>query len=266
MNNYFVLDFKKIKDGEAFKNIIAGHNFRLRNYKNRDNINTNKTKNNIILSPLKFKTEQQLLDYAKQHLADGKRQIKKNSAKAFTIVVDSSVMKDWEEQDYVNYLKEADKFLKKRFENLTCLGSIIHMDESKPHLHISFSYFSPKEGAWIQKKLNQQGLTNFNNIYKDFEKEVGKRFGLKKGLNMEQKERALKKSAEKFLKSSVIEKGLIFKKRFIEFNVAKKHITKILAKTYSARKKERNLISIMNSLKARERKKDEELNTLKKGV
>jgi len=173
-------------------------------------------------------------------------------------------MENWEEQDYIKYLKEADKWFKDRFKNLECLGSIIHMDESKPHLHISFSYFSPKEGAWIQKKLNQQGLTNFNNIYRDFEKEVGKRFGLKKGLNMEQKERALKKSAEKFLKSSAVEKGLIFKKKFIEFNVAKKHITKILAKTYSARKKERNLIGIMNKLKARERKKDEELNTLKR--
>ena len=264
MDNYFVLDFKKIKDGEAFKNIIAGHNFRLRNYKNRGNINTNKTKNNIILSPLKFKTEKQLLDYAKQHLKEGKRQVKRNNAKAFTIVVDSSVIKGWGEQDYVEYLKEADKFFKDRFKNLTCLGSIIHMDESKPHLHISFSYFSPKEGAWIQKKLNQQGLTNFNNIYKDFEKEVGKKFGLRKGLNRSEKEKFLEHKIEKFLEEYKIKKGLFFKDEYIDFNLAKQKLTEIIVQTTNKRNESKRLKKLLDELKAREREKDLELNTLKK--
>ena len=53
--NYLVLNFKKIKSKEEFKNVIAGHNFRTREYKNRENIDTTRTKDNIILSPLKFK-------------------------------------------------------------------------------------------------------------------------------------------------------------------------------------------------------------------
>jgi len=186
MSNYFVLDFKKIKDREAFKNVIVGHNFRLRNYPNRLNIDTNKTKNNIILSPLKFKSEDELLRYARENLSKGKRQIKKNSAKSFSIVVDCSVMENWKEQDYVNYLREADRWLNDYFKNkfgLINLGSVIHMDESKPHLHIAFSYFSEIDGAWIQKKLSQNKATDFNTLLQKFEAEVGQKYGLKGGDN-----------------------------------------------------------------------------------
>ena len=31
--NYFVIDFKKIENAEAYKNVIVGHNFRQRTYK-----------------------------------------------------------------------------------------------------------------------------------------------------------------------------------------------------------------------------------------
>jgi len=186
MSNYFVLDFKKIKSKETFKNVIVGHNFRSRDYKNKENIDTTKTKNNIILTPLKFESEDELLTYAKANLKKGKRQIRANSAKSFSLVIDCSVRKDWNESNYIEYLKYANKWLNNYFSKkygLINLGSIIHMDESKPHLHISFSYFSIIDGAWIQKKLSQNKATDFNNLLKKFEQEVGSKYGLKKGDN-----------------------------------------------------------------------------------
>jgi len=184
--NYLVLNFKKIKTEMEFKNVIVGHNFRSRDYKNRENIDTTRTKDNIILSPLKFKSEDELLNYTKGKLKENKRQIRKNSAKAFSLVVDCSVMEKWNESDYVEYLKEANKWLNDYFSKkygLINLGSIIHMDESKPHLHIAFSYFSELQGAWIQKQLYKDKVTNFNDLLQKFEQEVGSKFGLKKGDN-----------------------------------------------------------------------------------
>ena len=167
--NYLVLNFKKIKTEMEFKNVIVGHNFRTREYKNKPNIDTTRTKNNIILTPLKFKSENELLKYTKGKLKENKRQIRKNSAKAFSLVVDCSVMEKWNESDYVEYLKEANKWLNDYFSKkygLINLGSIIHMDESKPHLHIAFSYFSELQGAWIQKQLYKDKVTNFNILLK----------------------------------------------------------------------------------------------------
>ena len=184
--NYLVLNFKKIKSKEEFKNVIAGHNFRTREYKNRENIDTTRTKDNIILSPLKFKNENELLKYTKGKLKENKRQIRKNSAKAFSLVVDCSVMEGWEDDNYIEYLKEANEWLNNYFSKkygLINLGSIIHLDESKPHLHISFSYFSEIEGAWIQKQLYKKKVTNFNILLEKFEQEVGVKYELRKGEN-----------------------------------------------------------------------------------
>ena len=214
--NYFVIDFKKIENAEAYKNIIVGHNFRQRTYKQNphNNIDPNRTEKNIILFPLRFKSERELMEYAKKHLKKGKRQIRKNAAKAFSIVVDCSVIEGWSEEDYVRYLEAACNFLVKRFTEewgLICLGAVIHMDEKKPHLHISFSYFSEKEGAWIQKKLKQKGVTDLNKLLNDFEKEVGRKFGLTRGKGEINK--PLKKELSKHVKTLETRKFIFFKEQ-----------------------------------------------------
>jgi len=66
MSRYFVIGFRKITSAEEYKNKILGHNHRNRNYKDRININTSKSKNNIILSPLKYKSANNLIDTANQ--------------------------------------------------------------------------------------------------------------------------------------------------------------------------------------------------------
>ena len=232
--NYLVLNFKKIKTEMEFKNVIVGHNFRTREYKNKPNIDTTRTKNNIILTPLKFKSENELLKYTKGKLKENKRQIRKNSAKAFSLVVDCSVMEKWNESDYVEYLKEADKWLNNYFSKkygLINLGSIIHMDESKPHLHIAFSYFSELQGAWIQKQLYKDKVTNFNILLKKFEQEVGAKFGLKKGDNKNIKKQLNINAAEIFntnIQTYKVKTGLLSTQEIKAISV--KNINKCLNK------------------------------------
>jgi predicted nuclease with TOPRIM domain len=200
MSNYFVIDFKKINTKEAYKNIIVGHNNRKRNYKNRLNIDTSKSKDNIILSPLKYKSASELINTANQIIKQEnekikeknkvtnkkeklKRGLKKGSAFAFNIVVDCSVIEEWSKEDYIKYLKDAEKWLQNRFKEQEIISSVIHLDESKPHLHITFSYYNKNLKKWNQMGLKEQKLTNLNILLKDFERDIGKKYGLKKGDN-----------------------------------------------------------------------------------
>jgi vacuolar-type H+-ATPase subunit I/STV1 len=215
---YFVIGFRKIKTSEEYKNKIVGHNHRTRNYNKNPhlNINPDKTKDNIILQDLKYKSASQLIEAGNKRLAKGKRKLKKNSAFAFEIIVDCTPNKTWTQQHYIDYLLEAEKFLKERFRGQEVVSSVIHLDESKPHLHIVFSYFNEDLGKWNQRSLMQQKKTNLNNLLKDFEERVGKKFGLVKGKGKEIS-KPLKKELSKHVKT-------IKEKKFLFFSLEKKVI------------------------------------------
>jgi hypothetical protein len=249
MSRYFVIDFKKINTQEAYKNIVAGHNNRNRNYPNRLNINTSKSKNNIVLSPLKYKSASELIDTANQIIKEEnikikernknikdeeqkeklRRGLKKGSAFAFNIVVDCSVIPDWQESNYIEYLKEAEKWLRNRFEGQEIISSVVHMDESKPHLHITFSYFNTNLKKWNQREMRDKKLTDLNLILKDFEREVGQKYGLKKGDNQGLK-KELSKEVKKIFNSKIetykVKKGLISTQEIKAISV--KNISKCL--------------------------------------
>ena len=216
MSKYFVLGFRKIKTIEEYKNKITGHNHRNRNYKNRINIDTSKSKDNIVLQELKYKSANELIDTANQIIKKEnqkikernkdiedknqkeklRRGLKKGSSFAFEILVDCSKIEGWNENNYIEYLKEAEQFFKKRFKGQEIISSIIHLDESKPHLHLTFSYFNKDLKKWNQRGLKEQNLTNINYLLKDFEKDVGAKYGLKKGDNATLK-KVLTKEAKK---------------------------------------------------------------------
>jgi hypothetical protein len=203
MSKYFVLGFRKIKTIEEYKNKIAGHNHRNRDYPNRSNIDTSKSKDNIILSPLKYKSASELINTANQIIKQEnieikernkniedkeqkeklRRGLKKGSSFAFEILVDCSKIKNWKNENYTEYLKEAEQFLKKRFEGQEVLSSVIHLDESKPHLHLTFSYFNTNLKKWNQREMRDKKLTDLNLILKEFEEKIGAKYGLKKGDN-----------------------------------------------------------------------------------
>jgi hypothetical protein len=232
MSNYFVLGFRKIKTAEEYKNKIVGHNHRNRNYKNRVNINTSKSKNNIVLQKLKYISANELIDTANQiikkenvktkerneKIEDEKqkeklrRGLKKGSAFAYEILVDCSKIPGWQESNYIEYLKEAEKWLKDKFQGQEVISSIIHMDEGKPHLHITFSYFNTDLKRWNQRGLKDKNLTNLNYLLKAFEKEIGSKYGLKKGDNKDIKKQ-LSVNAKKIFGDKIetykVKKGLI---------------------------------------------------------
>ncbi len=230
---YFVIGFRKIHDDAEFKNKIVGHNHRNRHYiKSHKNIDWSRTNKNIILDDLKFKSEKEIREYAKSRLAKGKRQLQKNKAFAFEIVVDCTPDPTWTEQDYIRYLKDSYEYLKKRFENQTIASAVIHLDEGKPHLHITFLYFNEKEGKWNQKDLMKKKVTDLNSILNDFQKAVGRKYNLNRGKGKEL-DKPLKKALAKAVEEkTIIEKKLGFipiptKEKVINTNKAVKAIRKL---------------------------------------
>ena len=169
MNKYFVVGFRKIKTKEEYKNKILGHNHRNRNYKNsHENIDKTKTQNNIILQDLKYENANELMNHGNNNLKSKSRKLKKNSAFAYEMIIDCTPDENWSEQDYIRYLKDAYKYLKERFEGQEIVSAVIHLDESKPHLHVVFSYFNTELGKWNQRNLMQQKKNRFKFYLKRF--------------------------------------------------------------------------------------------------
>ena len=209
MNKYFVVGFRKIKTKEEYKNKVVGHNHRNRNYKNsHENIDKAKTQNNIILQDLKYENANELMNHGNNNLKGKSRKLKKNSAFAYEMIIDCTPNEKWSEQDYIRYLKDAYEYLKERFKGQEIVSAVIHLDESKPHLHVVFSYFNQDLGKWNQRNLMQQKKTDLNKILKDFEKKVGKKYELQRGTGREL-DKPLRREFAKKIKSVEIKKGLL---------------------------------------------------------
>lgn len=176
--NYFVICIDKIKNGGIGNRI--GHNDRSRNYKS-ENVKKELSHLNIVLeNNPKIKTDKDILNYSKEKLKSKNRQVKEDSSKFFEIVIDSS-KEALSEEENIKYLKDSFEYFKKRFNGQTIIDATIHRDEGKPHLHMIFSYFNEDKGKWTQKELYQQKTTDINEILKDFENKIGKKYNLKKG-------------------------------------------------------------------------------------
>lgn len=211
MKNFFVVDFKKRKGAEDFKNVVVGHNARGRKAQ-RPNVDTARTPKNVELSPLRWRSHAEMMEELNEKArASGGRRLRKGSAEWFSIVVDCSVMPGWTEEDYVRYLRDAERFLRERFKGHPVLHSVIHMDEKKPHLHISFSYFNEEVGRWSQKKLYREKLTDLDKLLDDFGNDVGKRYGLRRGDKVTREALGILRD----LRQNVEEAGLIRKRRVI---------------------------------------------------
>ncbi|WP_457595957.1 plasmid recombination protein, partial [Hydrogenimonas sp.] len=149
---YFVIDFKKYDGGDAYRKIVVGHNARRRRAQ-RPNVDPRRTPKNIELSPLRWNRHDEMLaELNSMAKANGGRRLKRGSSEWFSIVVDASVIEGWSDDDYIRYLRDAERWLRERFAGHPVLHSAIHIDEKKPHLHISFSYFNEETGRWSQRK------------------------------------------------------------------------------------------------------------------
>ena len=193
MGKYFVIDFKKFGGAEAYKNVM-GHNLRKRNYKDRANIDPARSDKNIVLAATDETWSEYMEKANTMARENGGRKLRKGSADFFSIVVDCSVIEGWKEEDYIRYLKDAEAWLKERFQGQKILASVIHLDEKKPHLHFTASYFNEDRNRWSQKWLAQSKKTDLNQLLSDFEKDIGAKYGLQRGLS--EKDRALEKVRE----------------------------------------------------------------------
>jgi len=206
---YFVIGFRKIRTAEEYKNKVAGHNHRNRHYiKNKhNNIDWERTPNNIVLQNLKYKTADELIEAGNNSRIGKARRLKKGAAFAFEVIVDCTPREDWTEQDYIRYLTDALEYLKKRFKGQEIISAVIHLDEGKPHLHVVFSYFNTELGKWNQRGLMQKKLTDLNRILDDFKKEVGAKYGLERGKG-KQLDKPLKRELAKKIRKVEVKQGL----------------------------------------------------------
>jgi hypothetical protein len=222
MKKYFVIDIQKVKSADEFNKIVLGHNLRRRRTSRNKNIDFSKSSKNIVLSDF---TEKSISTYLEKKngeaRASGGRALRKNSAFAFNVVVDCSPDESWTEQDYIRYLKDAYAFFKERFSNNDILAASIHMDETKPHLHLTISYFDNVEKKWSQKKMAQKKLTDFNLILSDFQKSVGEKYNLHRGDGVKKKQliKLLKKNDA--VERIEVKQGLLSKKEKTLLNPSK---------------------------------------------
>jgi len=190
MKKFATIRHEKRKGAEQFNGILAENN---RDF-SKANIDKNLTHKNICLTPSiysdysDFVARKQEQIRASNKLKGTKnrmvRQIKDNKtgktdfgAMLQEFVFGHSPGALTEDQS-IEYLKMADKFIRDWFTDLEIVSSIIHLDEKTPHLHIWTSYFDTVQNKFIQKELSQQGKTDINAIRKAFQAQVADKYGL----------------------------------------------------------------------------------------
>lgn len=164
----FSFNGMKIKNKEAFNGIKKHNN---REGKQKENINKDETHKNIILTKNNYNWDSYLQEKKEQIAAANKanktknRMIRENSSFCINYTFQASKESLTQEQ-HINFLKDIDKQLREHFKNQEVLESIIHLDETTPHLHFSLSFFNVEKMKFIQKELTQQNKTNYYNIEK----------------------------------------------------------------------------------------------------
>ena len=180
--NYNIIRQEKIKSEEHFNGLVA-HN--KREYFS-SNIDKSRTHKNITLTPCRYANfsdfveckKNDIREHNKKHKTKNRmlRKLKNKKtgereypsmAQEFIFTHSSGAMSEIES---IKYLKLADKFLREWFGDCEVISSIIHLDETTPHLHFDVSYFDTSLGKFRQAELQKEGKTDINNIRKAWQK------------------------------------------------------------------------------------------------
>lgn len=192
MSNFATIRQEKVKGAESFNGRI-GHN-------NRsffsDNINQDLTHKNIIIQDSKYKNFDDFCATKKEEIKNYNfengtkhrfiRSTLNKKTKEYELGAMSqefviSLSPDFlTEEESIEYLKDADNFLRSVYPNCEVIQSIIHLDEKTPHLHFNVSYFHETEKRFMQKELSQENRTDINSIREAFQKSVAEKYNLKK--------------------------------------------------------------------------------------
>ena len=184
---------EKVKGSESFNSRTSHNNRTIIT----SNINKSLTKNNIMIQETIYKNYDDFVNKKRQEIQEHNlefgtknRFIRKTlnkktnemelGAMSQEFIISSSPDFFKTEEENIQYLKNADKFLREWFPNCEVLQSTIHLDETTPHLHFHISYFDEVNKKFIQKEMSKKGLTDINKIREAFQTTVASPIGLNK--------------------------------------------------------------------------------------
>ena len=181
MGSFNIVSQQKVKS-ESAHNGLNAHN--KREYFS-DNIDKSRTHKNITLSDNKYhgfkdfieSKRKMIREYNKANGTKNRmvRKVKNKKTKESEYQATSQELifthspGVMSEEQSIRYLKHADNFLRRWFQNLEVLSSIIHLDETTPHLHFNVTYFDESRAKFCQKNLQDRGLTDINLIRKGWQ-------------------------------------------------------------------------------------------------
>ena len=190
---FAIIRQEKVKGAESFNSRTSHNNRTIIT----SNINKSLTKNNIMIQENIYKNYDDFVNKKRKEIQEHNLEFgtknrfirktlnKKNKTMEFgamsqEFIISSS--KDFfkTEEENIQYLKNADKFLRKWFPNCEVLQSSIHLDETTPHLHFHISYFDKENKKFIQKEMSKKGLTDINKIREAFQTDIASPIGLQK--------------------------------------------------------------------------------------
>ena len=154
------------------------------------NVISEKTHLNISLVEPKTYSSAELLNGVRKEMNEHKKQnpesknrnIKQGAAFAFETFIEGSGLSN---EDLISFLTDAFEKFKEKYKGHEIISAAIHMDESKPHLHIITSFFNHEKKKWSRTDLFgydvKKGEDRSFKKEQDWIYEVGKKYNLKRG-------------------------------------------------------------------------------------
>ncbi|WGE90262.1 MobV family relaxase [Actinobacillus genomosp. 1] len=191
--NYAIFRIKKLKSrdrSEANKKAIKGAKSKSESVKgalnhlfreiNTPNADAERTSENVVL-----KGADNVKDIMKDFDSRMPKKIRANAVKAVEVVITGSSqrMNEMSKEEQMDYFKQSLAFVGRKFggeENI--LSAVVHNDETTPHLSVMLV-------PLVDGKLNvakfTDGISKMKDLQTAFASEVGKKFGLERGIERE---------------------------------------------------------------------------------
>lgn len=200
-NNYAIISLLKLRGADAHNGVLSEADRSI----SGNNVDKSRTHKNIILTENLYKNYDHFIEVKQAEIDEANipdkiwnkenpnkkiklrrfprklknKKTKKNELPALSqqIVITHSpgIMS---ESDSIIYLKCAYDFIQEWFSDNEVISSIIHLDETTPHLHIDIAFFDKNDKRFNQRILSKTGKTNYRKIRAAFQKEVAEGFGL----------------------------------------------------------------------------------------
>lgn len=153
-----------------------------REHKPRTNPDVDDTKSNLNYN-IDNLSAKNLVSKINSRLKDiqSKRKIRADAVKlaGFIVTSDNKTMKELSSDQQQEYFKDSVKFFQDRYGTKNIIYAKVHMDEKTPHLHVGVVPVVNKNEKLSAKTLFTK--TELTNLQSDFAKDVGFKYGLKRG-------------------------------------------------------------------------------------